>query len=152
MRTTLLSRETKNAKKDEFLKKKIAFLEQSIQNRVRTKSSQTLGGICNFSEIYLDYDSMITPNSALNPWISGDTSIWDSSIGLVDQPNLLRVKRWAISFPELLSDPTGIREFMKFSETEFSTESLKFYLGCQIVKQTPTSQLNEIVIKYYKYN
>ncbi len=86
-----------------------------------------------------------------NPWISDDTTMWDVGAPLVDQPTQLRVKRWSFGFKELLSDPTGVREFMKYCETEFSVESLKFYLACQALKSVPTSELNDLVQKIYKY-
>ena len=77
--------------------------------------------------------------------------MWDVGAPLVDQPTQLRVKRWSFGFKELLSDPTGVREFMKYCETEFSVESLKFYLACQALKSVPTSELNGLVQKIYKY-
>lgn len=77
--------------------------------------------------------------------------MWDVDAPLVDQPTQLRVKRWSFGFKELLSDPTGVREFMKYCETEFSHESLKFYLSCQTVKSVPTSELPSLVHKIYKY-
>jgi hypothetical protein len=43
MRVTLISSMTRvNVKKEDFLKKKVQFFEQSLKNRVRTKASQTL--------------------------------------------------------------------------------------------------------------
>lgn len=77
--------------------------------------------------------------------------MWDVSAPMVDQPTQLRVKKWSFSFRELLSDPTGVREFMKFCETEFSVENLKFYLACQAVKQAPSSEIPALVHKFYKY-
>lgn len=36
-----------------------------------------------------------------------------------------RVRRWAFSLKELLRDPAGREQFMKFLEKEFSAENLK---------------------------
>lgn len=76
--------------------------------------------------------------------------MWDVSAPLVDVPTQLRVKKWSFSFPELLNDPTGVREFMKFCEAEFSVENLKFYLACQAVKRAPMSELKLLIHKIYK--
>lgn len=146
---TATSKQTQ-VKKEEFYRKKIQFLEQSLKNRVRTKASQTLQGLCAFSEAYFEYDGLFGHCQPSNPWITDDTTMWDVSAPLVDQPTQLRVKKWSYGFRELLADPTGVREFMKFCETEFSVESLKFYLGCQQVKQAPKSQIPAIAQRIYK--
>jgi hypothetical protein len=86
-----------------------------------------------------------------NPWISEDTTFWDVNSPLVNEPTQLRVKKWSFSFKELLADQTGVREFMKFCETEFSTESLKFYLACQEMKQIPVSFIKEFATKIVRY-
>jgi hypothetical protein len=128
----------------------IIFMKQLLKNRVRTKSSQTLQGLCAYSEVYYDYDGILTHCLPSNPWITDDTTMWDVGAPLVDQPTQLRVKKWSFGFKELLSDPTGVREFMKYCETEFSVESLKFYLACQAVKSVSTSELVTLVHKIYK--
>lgn len=76
--------------------------------------------------------------------------MWDVGAPNVEQPTQLRVKKWSFSFRELLSDPTGVREFMKFCESEFSVENLKFYLSCQAIKRAPISDLPTLVHKIYK--
>jgi regulator of G-protein signaling len=76
--------------------------------------------------------------------------MWDVSAPLVDQPTQLRVKKWSFSFRELLADPTGVREFMKFCEVEYSVENLKFYLACQNMKHAPLSEIPSLVRKIYK--
>jgi len=62
---------------------------------------------------------------------------------LIDNPTQLRVRRWSFNCKELLSDPTGVREFMKFCQAEFSTESLNFYLNVQEIRNCPLSQIKE---------
>jgi regulator of G-protein signaling len=172
IRTTLRTPISKISKKEDFFKKKIKFLEISLRNRVRTKSSQTLQGyftidlnfkiffqnkpfcflsLCAFSEAYNEYDGLFGHCQPSNPWISDDTTMWDVSAPLVEQPTQLRVKRWSFSFRELLSDPTGVKEFMKFCENEFSGENLRFYLACEAVKKAPTSELSILIHKIYKY-
>ena len=151
MRVTLISSSTKsNAKMNEQTRKKIAFLEQSLKNRVRTKASQTLQGLCAYNEAYNEYDGLFGHCLPSNPWITDDTTMWDVSVPLVDVPTQLRVKKWSFSFPELLRDPTGVREFTRFCQAEFSSESLLFYLACQEIKETPKSQLNNIINRIFK--
>ena len=83
--------------------------------------------------------------------MTDDTTFWDINVPLVDNPSQLRVKRWSFSFRELLTDPTGVQHFMKFCESEFSGESLKFFLACQDIKQAPTSEIPTLANKIYKY-
>lgn len=61
----------------------------------------------------------------------------------MENPTQLRVRRWSFNCKELLSDPTGVREFMKFCQAEFSTESLNFYLGVQEIRNCPLTQIKE---------
>ncbi len=65
------------------------------------------------------------------------------SIFRVDNPTQLRVRRWSFSCKELLSDQTGVREFMKFCKADFSTESLNFYLHVQEIRNCPLSKIKE---------
>jgi len=37
-----------------------------------------------------------------------------------------RVKRWAFSLQELLQDPIGREQFIRFLDKEFSSENLKY--------------------------
>lgn len=153
IRVTLISSSSSKlaqTKKDDFYRRKIQFLEQSLKNRVRTKASQTLQGLCAYSEAYYEYDGLFGHCLPSNPWITDDTTMWDVSAPLVEQPTQLRVKKWSFGFRELLADPTGVREFMKFCEQEFSVESLRFYLACQQVKSAPKSQISGLVQKVYK--
>jgi len=41
------------------------------------------------------------------------------------------VKRWALSFDELLTDPAGRENFMKFLDKEYSGENLRFWESVQ---------------------
>lgn len=107
--------------------------------------------ICAYAEAYCEYDPLFGHCLPSNPWISEDTTFWDINLPIVDKPTQLRVKKWSFSFKELLSDPTGVREFMKFCETEFTAESLKFYLACQSVKQASASEIESLVNKTYQY-
>ena len=69
----------------------------------------------------------------------------------VDNPTQLRVRRWSFNCKELLSDPTGVREFMKFCKADFSTESLNFYLHAQDIRNCPLSQIKEKADLVYRF-
>ena len=141
MRATLVQGSTKILRKEDFYRKKILFLKALLKNRVRTKSSLTLQGFCGYGELYYDYDGLMSHFQPSNPWITDDTTLWELSAPLVEHPTQLRVKKWSFSFKELLNCTTGVREFTKYCETEFSAESLRFYLSCQVVKRCPSSEL-----------
>ena len=63
----------------------------------------------------------------------------------------LRVKRWTFSFKELLNDPTGVKEFIKYCESEFSSENIRFYVAVQSMKRCVLSELANPTLKIYKY-
>lgn len=68
----------------------------------------------------------------------------------VENPTQFRVRRWSFSCRELLSDPTGVREFKKFCEADFSIESLNFYMHVQDILNTPLSQIKQKVNDVYR--
>jgi hypothetical protein len=69
----------------------------------------------------------------------------------VENPTQLRVRRWSFNCKELLSDPTGVREFMKFCKADFSTESLNFYLHVQEIRNCPLSQIKQKAEVVYRF-
>lgn len=69
----------------------------------------------------------------------------------MENPTQLRVRRWSFNCKELLSDPTGVREFMKFCKADFSTESLNFYLHVQETRNCPLSQIKEKAETVYRF-
>ncbi len=173
MRGNIVQGSKKIIRKEDFFKKKILFLKALLKNRIRTKASSTLAAyliffiiieksflkfeikifilsFCGYSELYYDYDGLISNCQPSNPWISDDITMWEYSAPLVEDLTSLRVKRWLFSFKELLNDPTGVKEFTKYCETEFSAESLRFYVAVQSVKDCPTSELEPLVNKIFK--
>lgn len=42
------------------------------------------------------------------------------------EPSQQRVKRWAFGIDEVLKDPVGREQFLKFLESEFSSENLRY--------------------------
>lgn len=68
----------------------------------------------------------------------------------VDTPTERRVRRWAISFRELLSDVTGKHEFEKFLQKEYSQENIRFWSACETLKYAPQSMVPEMVHEIYR--
>lgn len=44
------------------------------------------------------------------------------------EPGQQRVKRWAFGIDEVLKDPVGREQFLKFLESEFSSENLRYMM------------------------
>ncbi|CAF0772180.1 unnamed protein product [Didymodactylos carnosus] len=137
-------------KREDAIKRRLEYLQQALSNRVRTKASQTHQSLCAFFEIFSDYDPFLGHCQPSNPWITDDTLMWDVLTPLVDNPTQLRVRRWSFNVKELLRDPTGVREFQKFCVSEFSTESLNFYLHVQEIRRCPLSQVKQKAETLYR--
>ncbi|NXF15855.1 RGS6 protein, partial [Rhodinocichla rosea] len=64
------------------------------------------------------------------------------------EPSQQRVKRWGFSMDEVLKDPVGRDQFLRFLESEFSSENLRFWLAVQDLKKRPlqdvTTRVEEI--------
>uniref|UniRef100_A0A673LBQ9 Regulator of G-protein signaling 7-like n=1 Tax=Sinocyclocheilus rhinocerous TaxID=307959 RepID=A0A673LBQ9_9TELE len=52
-----------------------------------------------------------------------------------------RVKRWGFCFDEVLKDPVGREQFLRFLESEFSSENLRFWLAVQELKKRPIREV-----------
>ena len=108
-----------------------------------------------------------------NPWLTSDTDRWNLTqplyvfsflifniiIYIYDvhiyiewriQLNFVFVVGHLIC-KELLSDPTGIREFMRFCKADFSTESLNFYLHVQEIRNCSLSQIKHKADVVYRF-
>lgn len=56
-------------------------------------------------------------------------------------PSQQRVKKWGFSLDEALKDPVGREQFLKFLESEFSSENLLFWLAVQDLKCRPLQEV-----------
>uniref|UniRef100_A0A3Q3VI64 Uncharacterized protein n=1 Tax=Mola mola TaxID=94237 RepID=A0A3Q3VI64_MOLML len=56
-----------------------------------------------------------------------------------------RVKKWGFSLEEALKDPVGRELFLKFLESEFSSENLRFWLAVQDLKRMPQEDVAQRV-------
>ncbi|OBS79267.1 hypothetical protein A6R68_18349 [Neotoma lepida] len=108
--------------------------------RLASKPSNAVGhhstpSLIAYTEQYVEYDPFITPAEPSNPWISDDITLWD--IEMSKEPSQQRVKRWGFSFDEILKDQVGRDQFLRFLESEFSSENLRFWLAVQDLKKQP---------------
>ncbi|XP_006813443.1 regulator of G-protein signaling 9-like [Saccoglossus kowalevskii] len=143
---------TYNVKKRRTLedyKKQIAYLQRALQ-RPRLKTSKAIHYLIQHCEQYAEHDPIISGAQPSNPWVTDDTTMWVLNTVLVDIPTERRVKRWAISLKELLSDATGRHEFEMFLRKEYSQENIRFWQACEELKFSPQSQIEQNVQEIYK--
>ncbi|CAL4065975.1 unnamed protein product, partial [Meganyctiphanes norvegica] len=105
----------------ETLNNDIHILKTKI-DRCNFKVSKAAESFISFWEQYQEYDPFLTPEDPPNPWVTDCQETWDVDRTL-EIPSK-RVRRWAFSVQELLKDPIGREQFVKFLEKEFSAENL----------------------------
>uniref|UniRef100_A0A8C2DPJ2 Regulator of G protein signaling 7b n=3 Tax=Cyprinus carpio TaxID=7962 RepID=A0A8C2DPJ2_CYPCA len=96
---------------------------QAQLDRHRLKMSKVAESLLSFSEQYIEYDPFFTTPEPSNPWISDDVTSWELEAS--KEAGQQRVKRWGFCFDEVLKDPVGREQFLKFLESEFSSENLR---------------------------
>uniref|UniRef100_A0A8C4HQ55 Regulator of G protein signaling 6 n=1 Tax=Dicentrarchus labrax TaxID=13489 RepID=A0A8C4HQ55_DICLA len=112
----------------------IIFLNTQV-DRHRMKMSKVAESLISYTEQYIEYDPFVTGPEPSNPWTSDDPSLWDLEAS--KEPSQQRVKKWGFSLEEALKDPAGQELFLKFLESEFSSENLRFWLAVQDLKRMP---------------
>lgn len=60
------------------------------------------------------------------------------------------MKKWAISFYELINDPRGQCEFDEYLQKEYSHENLHFWCAVENYKCCPRSRQKEEMNSIYK--
>ncbi|KPP71210.1 hypothetical protein Z043_109899 [Scleropages formosus] len=132
---------------EEELHDKIQFWQVQL-DRHRLKMSKVAESLLSYTEQYMEYDPFLTPPDPSNPWISDDTTMWEMEAS--KEPSQQRVKRWAFGINEVLKDPVGREQFLKFLESEFSSENLRqvsggaarsFWLAVQELKKRPIREV-----------
>ncbi|XP_041132320.1 regulator of G-protein signaling 6-like isoform X3 [Polyodon spathula] len=118
----------------EDVQKQITFLNTQL-DRHCMKMSKVAESLMTYTEQFLDFDPFLTMPDPSNPWISDDTTFWELEAS--KEPGQQRVKRWGFSLDETLMDPVGRDQFLKFVESEFSSENLRFWLAVQDLKRRP---------------
>jgi len=119
-------------------------------SRSRVKASQAVEGLVSFSSTYSEYDPFISQVQPSNPWLSDDPSFWQFNQALVEVPTEKRVKRWALSFEDLLADPTGVEEFTSYLRKEYSHENIRFWLAVKELRHCAQSQVVSKVNSIYQ--
>ncbi|XP_048758208.2 regulator of G-protein signaling 7-like isoform X12 [Ostrea edulis] len=138
-------------KNKESYKAMIKFLQRALE-RPKPKLSKVLESYLTWNEQYQEYDPFLDPNAALpsNPWISDDTLFWEANDTFVKIPTELRVKKWGISFFNLMKDQQGLIEFENFLLTEYSQENIRFWKEVEDMKYGPRSKVEATMEKIYR--
>uniref|UniRef100_A0A7N6ASY8 Regulator of G protein signaling 6 n=1 Tax=Anabas testudineus TaxID=64144 RepID=A0A7N6ASY8_ANATE len=118
----------------EDVEKEILFLNTQL-DRHCMKMSKVAESLISYTEQYMEYDPFLISPEPSNPWTSDDPSFWDLEAS--KEPSQQRVKKWGFSLEEALKDPAGQELFLKFLESEFSSENLRFWLAVQDLKRMP---------------
>ncbi|KAH0622521.1 hypothetical protein JD844_024901 [Phrynosoma platyrhinos] len=108
-------------------------------DRHRLKMSKVAESLLAYTEQYVEYDPFLVPPDPSNPWLSDDTTFWEAEAS--KEPNQQRVRRWGFSMDEALKDPVGREQFLKFLESEFSSENLRFWLAVEDLKKRPMREV-----------
>uniref|UniRef100_A0A674PDN2 Regulator of G protein signaling 6 n=1 Tax=Takifugu rubripes TaxID=31033 RepID=A0A674PDN2_TAKRU len=120
----------------------IFFLNAQL-DRHCLKMSKVAESLISYTEQYIEYDPFVTTPELSNPWLSDDPSLWDLEAS--KEPSQQRVKKWGFSLEEALKDPAGQELFLKFLESEFSSENLRFWLAVQDLKRMPQHDVTQRV-------
>ncbi|XP_023488209.1 regulator of G-protein signaling 7 isoform X5 [Equus caballus] len=129
--------ETKAPTEDE-LQQQIKYWQIQL-DRHRLKMSKVADSLLSYTEQYLEYDPFLVPPDPSNPWLSDDTTFWELEAS--KEPSQQRVKRWGFGMDEALKDPVGREQFLKFLESEFSSENLRFWLAVEDLKKRPIREV-----------
>ncbi|XP_056282339.1 regulator of G-protein signaling 6-like isoform X2 [Pseudoliparis swirei] len=123
----------------EDVQKEITFLKIQL-DRHCMKVSKVADSLMSYTEQFIEYDPFVSATEPSNPWISDDASFWDLEASR--DPSQQRVKKWGFSLDEALKDPAGRDQFLKFLESEFSSENLRFWLAVQDLKRRPLQEVS----------
>ncbi|XP_028611077.1 regulator of G-protein signaling 7 isoform X5 [Grammomys surdaster] len=129
--------ETKPPTEDE-LHRQIKYWQIQL-DRHRLKMSKVADSLLSYTEQYVEYDPFLVPPDPSNPWLSDDTTFWELEAS--KEPSQQRVKRWGFGMDEALKDPVGREQFLKFLESEFSSENLRFWLAVEDLKKRPIREV-----------
>ncbi|KAI3367805.1 hypothetical protein L3Q82_026636, partial [Scortum barcoo] len=132
------SQPTRKATKED-VQKEITFLNTQL-DRHCMKVSKVADSLMSYTEQFMEYDPFVSAIEPSNPWISDDPSFWDLEASR--DPSQQRVKKWGFSLEEALKDPAGRDQFLKFLESEFSSENLRFWLAVQDLKRRPLQEVS----------
>ncbi|XP_065445183.1 regulator of G-protein signaling 7 isoform X8 [Chrysemys picta bellii] len=129
--------ETKPPTEDE-LHQEIKYWQIQL-DRHRLKMSKVAESLLAYTEQYVEYDPFLVSPDPSNPWLSDDTTFWELEV--CKEPGQQRVKRWGFGMDEALKDTVGREQFLKFLESEFSSENLRFWLAVEDLKKRPNREV-----------
>ncbi|KYQ47403.1 Regulator of G-protein signaling 7 [Trachymyrmex zeteki] len=127
----------------------VALLRKSLI-RTRIKVSTAIENLKSYFETYVEYDPMFVQPQPSNPWVTDDHTFWQLNSSLVDVPTEKRVKRWALSMEELMSDPTGLQEFTNYLRKEYSHENIRFWLAVKDLRHSFQAQIPDKVNEIFR--
>jgi regulator of G-protein signaling len=128
----------------ENLKREVDFLRSCLV-RTRVKVSQALDNLIQHCETYTEYDPFSSGAQPSNPWVTEDQTFWELNSPLAEVISEKRVKRWAIVMEELVSDPTGLKEFTAYLSKEYSHENIRFWMAVNDLRRSSQSQIHRKV-------
>ncbi|XP_076182810.1 uncharacterized protein LOC143154758 isoform X2 [Ptiloglossa arizonensis] len=131
------------------LQREVALLKNSL-TRTRIKVSAAIENFKSYFETYMEYDPMFIQPQPSNPWITDDQTFWQLNSPVVEVPTEKRVKRWALSMEELMSDPTGLQEFTNYLRKEYSHENIRFWLAVKDLRHSFQAQIPDKVNEIFK--
>ncbi|XP_036149320.1 regulator of G-protein signaling 9 isoform X3 [Monomorium pharaonis] len=131
------------------LQREVALLRNSLI-RTRIKVSTAIENLKSYFETYVEWDPMFTQPQPSNPWVTDDHTFWQLNSPLVEVPTEKRVKRWALSMEELMSDPTGLQEFTNYLRKEYSHENIRFWLAVKDLRHSFQAQIPDKVNEIFR--
>ncbi|XP_043797221.1 regulator of G-protein signaling 11 isoform X5 [Apis laboriosa] len=131
------------------LQREVALLKNSL-TRTRIKVSAAIENFNSYFETYVEYDPMFVQPQPSNPWITDDQTFWQLNSPLVEIPTEKRVKRWALSMEELMSDPTGLQEFTQYLRKEYSHENIRFWLAVKDLRHSFQAKIPDKVNEIFR--
>lgn len=131
------------------LKKDNEFLATAV-GRTRQKVSQAGENLLTHFDTYAEYDPQLSCPLPSNPWVTEENVYWILNSPKVDTLTEKRVRRWAISMEELLSDPTGKEEFTNYLRKEYCHENIRFWDAVNELRWGPASDVAEKVQSIYE--
>ncbi|XP_025414340.1 regulator of G-protein signaling 11 isoform X2 [Sipha flava] len=139
---------SKKKRSSEDLRREVELLRNCI-GRTRVKTSVALDGLVSFGETYHEYDPLLTGAQPSNPWVTDDATFWTFNCPMVEAITEKRIKRWALSMEDLVSDATGLHEFTNYLRKEYSHENIRFWLAVNDLKRCCQSQILQRVKEIY---
>ncbi|XP_011256408.1 uncharacterized protein LOC105251353 isoform X8 [Camponotus floridanus] len=131
------------------LQREVDLLRNSLI-RTRIKVSTAIENLKSYFNTYVEYDPMFVQPQPSNPWITDDHTFWQLNSPLVEVPTEKRVKRWALSMEELMSDPTGLQEFTNYLRKEYSHENIRFWLAVKDLRHSFQAQIPDKVNEIFR--